>query len=207
MRLINLVGKRFGHWVVLEQDPERVGNPRGAYWWCRCDCGECDQVVKSIAGVDLRRGESQSCGSLARQSIVERSTRHGYANTPTYSSWASMVQRCTNTKNPAYDKYGGAGVVIEDVRWLDFVNFLADMGERPEGTTLDRKDNERGYCLGNCRWATPKAQAANRRARGVVSEQTISRLADDFRLSPLTIASIVASLGLEIVFDTKVGDV
>lgn len=91
--------------------------------------------------------------------------KHGHARgkgpaTRTYRSWEAMTQRCRNPNHTAYRRYGGSGVEI-CADWADFMNFLADMGERPEGKSLDRIDNSKGYNKANCRWATRTEQARN----------------------------------------------
>lgn len=88
---------------------------------------------------------------------------HHYHGTPTYVSWSSMKERCNNTNHIHYKNYGGRGITVCE-RWDLFVNFLEDMGERPEGTTLDRyPDKDGNYEPGNCRWATWQEQNKNRR--------------------------------------------
>ncbi len=81
---------------------------------------------------------------------------------PEYHSWSCMIQRCTNPNRYSWKYYGGRGITVCD-RWLKFVDFLADMGARPPGTSLDRINNDGNYEPGNCRWATPKEQQANQR--------------------------------------------
>lgn len=88
---------------------------------------------------------------------------------PTYSSYMSMKSRCSNPCMPCYPKYGGNGVEICESWKASFVNFLADMGERPAGTTLDRIDNSKGYFPDNCRWATPKQQGNNRTTNKILT--------------------------------------
>jgi predicted XRE-type DNA-binding protein len=89
-------------------------------------------------------------------------TKHGYENSITYKSWDSMKQRCLNPNHERYKDYGSKGIIICE-RWKNsFENFLEDMGERPEGTTIDRIDNSDGYYKENCRWATFKQQARNK---------------------------------------------
>jgi hypothetical protein len=93
-----------------------------------------------------------------------------------------MVQRCTSPNNQNYAQYGGRGVTVCD-QWLTFANFLADMGDRPEGKTLDRIDNSKGYEPGNCRWATRKEQQRNRRSNRLLTHagqtKTMAQWAED----------------------------
>lgn len=95
--------------------------------------------------------------------------QHGHATkgaqSPTYKSWQAMFQRCCNELNPDYPNYGGRGIRIEDPRWRFFENFLSDMGARPEGKTLGRRDNEKGYSKDNCCWETREEQNSNQRMR------------------------------------------
>ena len=96
-------------------------------------------------------------------STLNSNYRHGHATggrSSTYMIWQQMVQRCTNPKNKRYHRYGGRGIMVCD-QWLTFPQFLADMGERPDGLSLERIDNEKGYSPDNCEWATRAAQAAN----------------------------------------------
>jgi hypothetical protein len=87
---------------------------------------------------------------------------HGMCHTPTYRTWKGVLQRCGNPNHVHYEKYGGRGIKVCD-RWCSFAKFFEDMGSRPLGKTLDRKNVNRGYSKRNCRWATLEEQANNRR--------------------------------------------
>ena len=98
--------------------------------------------------------------------IKTNAIKHGHGRkgkrTRTYQSWSHMIQRCTNPNYKYYYLYGGRGIIVCK-RWMKFENFLEDMGEKPKGLSLDRKNNNKNYCKSNCRWATPKQQARNKR--------------------------------------------
>mgnify|MGYP003134580480 CR=1 FL=1 len=113
--------------------------------------------------------------------------RHGLSNTKTWKSWRSMRERCSNPNNPNWDNYGDRGITVCG-RWnQSYLNFLSDMGERPEGTTLDRIDSNKGYEKKNCRWATIKTQNNNKRNNQIYKSRTVFEWADFLDLKVKTI--------------------
>lgn len=150
----DLTGKVFGRLTVKGRVTLAPGE-RGPFWLCLCGCGkEC----KVRAG-NLKSGSTRSCGCLAK----EFTTSHGKRNTRTWHVWAQLIQRCTNPNNKGYKNYGARGITVHP-RWRDFSNFLADMGEAPEGLSIERVNNDGNYEPGNCEWATKLTQARNTRA-------------------------------------------
>lgn len=103
--------------------------------------------------------------------MTHHNTTHGYtcggARPPEYKIWEAMLRRCLNKNDAAYNRYGGRGIKVCE-RWMDFANFREDMGERPEGKSIDRKQNDGDYEPSNCRWATAKQQANNKRTNILV---------------------------------------
>ena len=158
-RFIDLTGQKFGRWTVLAFHSIAYDHSR---WLCRCECG----IVQPVRGTLLKGGGSKGCRRCG-------ATRHGHGKSgersPEYQSWGSMLTRCQNARAPDYDRYGGRGIAVCE-RWLTFDNFLADMGPRPSPKhTLDRINNNGNYEPSNCRWATSKEQARNRRDNRILT--------------------------------------
>jgi hypothetical protein len=152
------IGDTIGHLTIIN-DARRSGRRA---WLCRCVCGNEHVVAK------INLGSVKSCGCRRNIDIGRAKRTHGHTAgrklSPTFISWLAMRNRCYNETNERYPTYGAVGVVVCD-QWLNsFEAFLADMGERPCGKTIDRYPNRDGnYEPDNCRWATPSQQAANRR--------------------------------------------
>lgn len=189
----DITGQRFGRLVALRI----VGKARRARWLCECDCGH----EYTVEGTMLRSGNTRSCGCLQPQKARNRVWKHGHAQhgpSKTYTSWANMLRRCDDSTGRDFEYYGGRGISVCE-RWRSFENFLADMGERPIGLTLDRIENDRGYEPGNCRWATWSEQQINRRPKKLTANEVIAiradprtqqAIANDYRVSRELISCI-----------------
>lgn len=170
------IGQRFGRLTVTSATQHKA---REQHYFCLCDCGNAN---KRVAKSHLTGGKIKSCGCLRRETVRTSKLVHGGAaeyagkqKTDEYLTLRRMMARCHNPNNPGYKHYGARGIAVCD-RWRNghgiltaYECFLADMGRRPRGTSIDRIDNDKGYSPDNCRWATPKQQRENsRRVRWVL---------------------------------------
>ena len=157
------IGKRYGKWLVIAfVDVYR----KLQRYEVECECGFRKLHIVS----ELRSGKSTQCSTCHNRENAVNNTRHGMHNTLIYKVWRAMIQRCNNPNTTHYHRYGGRGIKVAE-RWLKFENFFADMGERPEGMTLDRIDNDGNYEPGNCRWVTHKENCNNKKRKKTPPEQ------------------------------------
>lgn len=152
----DLTGQTFGLLTVQSRAPNRDGN---VMWACTCACG---------GSIDFRADRlldkyMSSCGCRV-------GATHNMSGTSEYGIWINMRDRCNNPFNQNYHRYGGRGIYVCDSWDESFINFYADMGDRPEGMSIDRIDNNKGYSPDNCRWATNLQQSVNKNPiKGTVS--------------------------------------
>ena len=161
----DLTGQRFGKLIVVAEGEKKKGR-MDSYWICVCDCGN---TTNPIAGYNLRKGITKSCGCYRKAVNSSRDTNHGMSGTHIYKVWESMKSRCFNSKTPQYKYYGARGITMcpewknSFMEFYDFVSRLPHFDE--PGYTIDRINNDGNYEPGNVRWATMKEQQNNKRNR------------------------------------------
>ena len=188
---IKLSGKRFGRLVVIGKGkpPERWKSKK--YWSCQCDCGKITNVYEG----SLIQGRTKSCGCFRKEFTGKSKTTHGLNKTKTHLAWKNMKGRCYNPQSPAYKDYGGRGITVCESWRNSFQTFLDDMGQCPRGLTIERIDNNGNYSPENCKWATPKEQAINKRCNvNIVYTGVMKTLSEWAKLSDIKYSTLYARL-------------
>ena len=182
-------GDKYNKLTAIKFD--HMGNCQ--YWLFKCDCGN----KKVICIGNVRNGHTRSCGCLQKEiakKICENGRTHGMCKTSVYKSWTGLKDRCLNKNCKSYEDWGGRGITVCD-RWLKFENFYKDMGECPKNKSIERIDNNKGYYKKNCKWATRKEQANNKRNNHLImfkgKTKTIAQWAEELNINPGTLYSKV----------------
>jgi len=177
----NLVGQKFGRLTVIEYSHTN----RYYYWKCICECGN-EHIASSG---NLKFGNTKSCGCYGKQMLLESNLKHGKYPKNLYEKWHGIKSRCYNNKDSNFYLYGGRGIKVCDEwknSYIAFRDWALTNGYQ-EGLTIDRIDNNGNYCPENCRWATIKEQANNRRDNKLITynskTQTVSQWADELGLN------------------------
>ena len=195
------VGERFGRWVVKEP-PYRTQNRSAVRVVCECDCG----VIRDVDIGNILAGHSTSCGCLNKEVVIARSTTHGHSRRGKkrerlYTTWASMIARCSNPKQIGFKDYGGRGIRV-CVAWRKYVTFMKwakENGYRDD-LTIERLNSNGNYCPSNCIWIPGRKQNRNRRDTRLITAfgetKGIADWADDKRCTTKSVGNIARRLGL-----------
>ena len=167
--------------VIADEHPTMV--------LCRCECG----VERLFRRTSLRYGTSKSCGCSAWEKFGGHNKQHGESQTPEYRAWSAMKARCERETHPAFRHYGGRGIKVCKSWSENYLNFLRDMGRRPEGATLDRLDNMGHYSPENCRWVSHQKNLQNTRAsrRWVIDGKEYASAAEAAKANGVGSATII----------------
>lgn len=197
MRYEDLTGRRFGRLIVLERTDSHIkknGDKQTAFL-CRCDCGN----VRKVLAYNLKNGHTLSCGCLSFEHRTKARTKHGETGTRLYRIWHHMKERCNDNKNARFTDYGGRGIKVCNEWQCSYETFRewATSNGYTDMLTLDRKNNNDGYCPENCRWVTAKEQANNTRKNRLITYKnithTLAEWSDIVKIKPSTIANRINS--------------
>lgn len=183
----NVSGQKFDMLLAVEIIGKRG---KANLWKCICDCGSETFAIVS----QLTRGDRTSCGCKKKQKRSPRpdlilrnkqNAKHAMSKSHTYKSWKSMKSRCYDKNDKDYPRWGGRGITVCDSWKNSFIEFYKDMGDRPNGHTIDRIDNNGNYEPKNCRWAVPKVQSNNTRKNYYIEymgkTQTVKQWAEELK--------------------------
>ena len=164
-----MVGKTFSRLTVTSRGNGRIhGTRKRTTWICKCSCGKIVEIDDS--SLCKKKSATTSCGCYAKEVTskvcIDRNLTHGRSKDRVYKIWFGIIRRCTDSTRKDFNRYGGRGIAICD-RWLKFENFLEDMGECPSGCSVERDRVNGNYEPSNCRWATTKEQANNKRSNKI----------------------------------------
>ena len=203
-RAIDLRGQKFGDLTALAEFGR--GSNGGVLWNCHCSCGAS---VRVAAG-DLKKwrpGIIRSCGCRSSEG-GKKNTTHGQSRSPEFAVWCNLLDRCHNTRARAYGNYGGRGIYVCEEWRRSFDIFIKDMGPRPSSLhEIDRKDNDGPYSPENCRWATVREQARNRRSTVNLSwdgrTQCVTAWAEELGITCSSLCTRIKRWGLDRALATK----
>lgn len=191
-RMTDITGQKFGRLTAhsfIGVTPRKV-----AVWKAVCYCG--NTVI--VRYPELARGDTRSCGCMHKEANIFKSkarATHKHTKSPTYNSWSAARGRATNKRDKDYPRYGAVGIGMCKEWTKSFQAFLNDMGERPQGTSLDRIDGSKGYEPGNCRWATTKEQGLNRRSVTLFQGKCLADWAKELGVTPAAVYKRVKKYG------------
>lgn len=186
-------GQKFGRWTVIEFTGEKKRGTK--IWLCQCSCPK--RTISKVREQNLLSGKSTSCGCWHKEKV----TKHNLRNLKEYQIWSDMKTRCINPNNKFYCSYGGRGITVCD-EWQEFENFYRDMGDCPEGYSIERINNDKGYSKDNCKWIPKGEQQRNQRRTKITLEQ--AREIRQMRKQGFLIKDIAKNYGISAVHAGKI---
>lgn len=178
------IGNTYNRLTIISSDVVICNGRKRTYYVCLCSCGK----YTTVEHYKLIYGTTKSCGCLRISKIKQLNLNHNDCNSKIYNIWAGIKQRCLNINSKSYKHYGGRGINIYEPWINDFAAFRDYVGKRPNGMTIDRIDNNKGYIPGNIRWANSKVQSNNRRCNIKIQDEN----------SVISLCEFAESIGLKI---------